>query len=80
MKQKALSEFSREELHLEVKKRTAFFTVFCFMVVLMIGTAVYLTIKSGYGVFTILPVAFIPLLLIIKKTVSDAKKELATRG
>ena len=74
MKQKPLSEFSREELQSEVKKRTAFFTVFCFMVVLMIGTAVYLTIKSGYGVFTIFPVAFFTFLLIIKKKVKESKK------
>jgi Mn2+/Fe2+ NRAMP family transporter len=80
MKQKALSEFSREELQSEVKKRSAFFTVFVFMVFLMVGTAIYLTIKSGYGVFTILPVAFVPLVLMIKKTLADAKKELASRA
>lgn len=80
MKQKALSEFSREELQSEVKKRSAFFTVFVFMVFLTVGTAIYLTIKSGYGVFTILPVAFVPLVLMIKKTLADAKKELASRA
>lgn len=33
------------------------------MMIVMISAGVYLAIKQGFGVFTILPVAFLPILL-----------------
>ena len=68
MKKKELSEFSREELVLEVKKRQQFVGFFTGMVIAMVFCGIYLTVKQGFGVFTILPLTFIPILILMRKS------------
>ncbi len=80
MKAKELSDFSKQELQAEIKKRRFFFGVFIGMLITMFCTGIYLTVKQGFGVFTILPVAFLPLLMLIRKSALDAKKELESRN
>ena len=80
MKQKPLNEFSKEELIAEVSKRNKFFIVSCFCVILMIVSGVFLFTQQGFGFFTILPLAFLPLLILSSKNKNEAKKELESRG
>ena len=79
MKQKPLNEFSKEELITEVKKRNDFFIVSCVFIGLMTFSAIFLFTQQGFGFFTILPVAFLPLLIISVKNKNEAKKELSSR-
>ncbi len=80
MKTKELSQFSKEELQAEIKKRRFFFGVFIGMLLTMFSVGIYLTTKQGFGIFSILPVAFLPMLMLIRKSTLDAKKELESRN
>ena len=52
------------------------YLMFGFLAV-MVSTGIFLTVQQGFGVFTTIPVAFVPIL--IRKSVSDAQKELESR-
>ena len=76
---KVLNELSKEELIIEVKKRNNFFIVSCFFIAIMTCSGIFLFTQQGFGVFTILPVAFLPLLILSSKNKNEAKKELQSR-
>ena len=61
MKQKKLAELTDEELLHEAKKikTTNFYDALIFGV--LIGIAVYSTVKNGFGLLTFLPVVYIPI-------------------
>jgi uncharacterized membrane protein len=80
MKSKQISEFSNEELVTEVKKRKVLFLAFCGMVALLVCCGIFLTVKQGFGVFTMLPIVFISFIVIIRKNYIDAKIELESRN
>lgn len=79
MKNLDLTQLTNEELQLEAKKQKSAFNAFKFIIGLLVGVSIYLTIKSGFGVFTILPVAFAPLLFAMKARLNEIKKEMESR-
>lgn len=79
MKSKILSELSKEQLLIEIKSRKNVFYIYCFFVSIMVCSGIFLTIKKGFGVFSYLPIAFLPILIMVRKNYTDSKKELQLR-
>jgi hypothetical protein len=79
MKTKKLTEFTQEQLLQEEKKRKGLFTVYCFMMGIMIGTAIYTTIVKGYGFFTFFPLFFVPIFAFMYANYKAVQKEIKSR-
>jgi hypothetical protein len=63
MKKEDLSKLSIEELIKEEKKSKPNLIVMLIVIIAMIIMAVLNTIKSGFGIFTFLPIIFLPIAL-----------------
>lgn len=74
-----LSELSVEELKTELKKRTALLLFFCIILGIMLGACLYVTIKKGIGSLTYMPIAFLPIFLIIWKNQKNVRNEIKSR-
>ncbi len=59
MKQKDPSGLTDQELLAEAKKMKSTATTSAVLIGIMIGIAVYSTVKNGFGFFTLLPLFFI---------------------
>ncbi|MFZ4928223.1 hypothetical protein [Chryseobacterium sp. Mn2064] len=75
-----LSELSFDELTKEEKKRSAAHISFCVIMGMLVGVVIYITIKKGFTAFTPLPLAFMPLYLIILSSWRNARKEIKSRN
>lgn len=80
MAQKKLTEFSTEELTQREKALKTSIAVMGGAIALMIAAGAYLTIRKGFGVFTVLPIVFISLFVINFKNLKDIRAELASRN
>ncbi|SDI35100.1 hypothetical protein [Chryseobacterium jejuense] len=74
-----LSELSIEELTTEKKKRTVILIFFSILLGIMVGTCIYATIKKGVSALTFMPIAFLPIFLIIWKSQKDVCNEIKSR-
>ncbi|TDX83033.1 hypothetical protein [Epilithonimonas xixisoli] len=78
MKPKNPSEFTDEQLLRTVKLAKGTLISFSVIFVLMLCTCLYITVTKGFGVFTILPLTFFPILITniitYRKTQDEAKK------
>ncbi|UHO40486.1 hypothetical protein H5J24_11265 [Chryseobacterium capnotolerans] len=74
-----LSELSVEELKTELKKRTALLLFFCIILGIMLVACLYVTIKKGIGSLTYMPIAFLPIFLIIWKNQKNVRNEIKSR-
>ncbi|MGU3374933.1 hypothetical protein [Chryseobacterium sp. M5A1_1a] len=79
MKSTKLSNLSIDELTQEEKKRSAIHISFSIVMGMLIGAAIYVTIKKGFSAISMLPFAFIPLYLIIMVNWQNARKEIKSR-
>lgn len=79
MKQKPLNDLTTADLVIEVKKRQQLVLFFATMLTIIVLSGIFLTIKQGFGVFTTVPIAFVPILILIRKNATEAKKELESR-
>lgn len=61
MKQKEPSEMTNEELSLELQKIKSTNIINAVIVGVMIGVAIYSTVKNGFGILTFFPLFFIPM-------------------
>jgi len=59
MKQKEVSELTDQELLDEAKKIKSNSITFAVLIGIMIGIAIYSTLKKGFGFFTLFPLFFI---------------------
>ena len=80
MKKIDLTQLTDEQLLIEVKKRKQGYDLFKVIIALMIGTAIFTTIKKGFGFFTLFPVFFVPIALSVKGQYDEAQKELHSRN
>lgn len=74
-----LSKLSLDELIKEEKKRSAAHLTFSIIIGLMIGVSIYATVKKGFSGTTPLPLAFIPLYLIIRSSWKNVCNEIKSR-
>ena len=80
MKETDLSKLTREEL-LKQEKTAKTVSAFLFgTIFIQFAAGVFLTFKQGFNVFTILPVAFIPILIVSKTNLKKIRAEIDLRG
>jgi len=80
MKQVPLSELSLEELLKKEKTLKAASTVLGGMLVLLAAASAYLSYLQGFSVFTVLPVAFLPMFIINLSNLKKIQTEIASRN
>jgi hypothetical protein len=81
MDKKDYSTFTTEQLIAEEKKINIAFRVLAGVLILQVCIGVFLAFqKRGFSVFTVLPVAFLPILIMNKKSLEAIRAEIATRS
>ncbi|WP_439554645.1 hypothetical protein [Flavobacterium macrobrachii] len=78
-KQPELSELSIEELEKRAKMTKLSSTMLIVAILFQFLTGVYLTFKNGFNVFIILPMAFLPLIIVNFTNLKKIKEEIAKR-
>lgn len=61
MKNKEIAEMTNEELLLELQKIKSTNTINAVLVGVMVGIAIYSTVRNGLGILTFFPLFFIPM-------------------
>ncbi len=79
MQQNPLAALTKEQLISRAKmaKFTVIFMGVC--VLMMLGSGVYITIQRGFSIFLLIPIAFMPLMLLNVTNYKRIKKELSSR-
>ncbi len=80
MKQVPLSELNQEELLKKEKTLKAASTVLGGMLAILAAASAYLTYLQGFSVFTVLPVAFLPMFIINLGNLKKIQAEIASRN
>jgi hypothetical protein len=80
MNNKKLTELSNEELLKNEKSIKSITTIFYLVILLLIFSSIYITIKKGFGVFTIFPLFFIPFLFTNRISLKEIQKEINSRN
>ncbi|WP_379969364.1 hypothetical protein [Epilithonimonas sp. UC225_85] len=75
-----LSHLSNEQLAKSYNTAKGIFIGFIIVFILLIGTAVFITLTKGFGVFTILPVVFISILVANVTNFNKLKAEMRSRN
>lgn len=78
-KQPQLSELSLEELEKRAKMTKFSNIMLCVALVFQFLVGVFLTYKNGFNVFIILPVAFLPLIIVNFTNLKKINEEIAKR-
>jgi Na+-transporting methylmalonyl-CoA/oxaloacetate decarboxylase beta subunit len=78
-KQPDLSELSLDELEKKLKTLKIANSFFIVSIVLQFFSGIYLTINKGFSPFLVLPVAFLPLLIININSIKNIKAEIVKR-
>lgn len=79
MKTKQSKELSIEELQSKEKKSKIVIAIFGGMIVLMLISSMVLTMMQGFTVFSVLPVAFLPLLSVLFANLKKIQTEIAEK-
>ena len=77
---KELSELSVEELKTKEKGLKVVVGIYIGILTFMSACSVYLTFQQGFNVFTILPVAFLPIFIGFLGNLKKVKNEIALRN
>jgi hypothetical protein len=80
MKQVPLSELSKEELLKKEKNLKGASAVLGGMLVVLAAASAYLSYLQGFSVFTVLPVAFLPMFIINLGNLKKIQTEIASRN
>lgn len=78
-KQPELSELNIVELNKKLSISTTATWFLGIIILLQFAVGIYLTTQKGFSVFTILPVCFIPVLLVNFASIKKIKGEIANR-
>ena len=78
-KQPELSELSIDELEKKAKTSKVATGALAGILLVQLAAGIYLTTKQGFNVFVILPLAFLPILLINVSSLKKIKEEIARR-
>lgn len=77
---KQLSEMSVDELKSQEKQQTTVLGAFIGLILVMAVAAGYLTYLKGFSVSTVLPVAFLPLVLVFSGNLKKTRAEISSRN
>lgn len=75
-----LSHLSNEELVKSYKTAKGIYIGFIVVFILLIATAIFITIKKSFGVFTMMPLVFIPILIANIFNYGKIKEEMKNRN
>jgi len=78
-KQPDLSQLSVEELNKRAKMTKTATIMFGVVLLLQFAIGVYLTLKNGFNVLIIIPVAFLPLMIVNLNSLKNINEEIAKR-
>lgn len=76
----SLSHLSDEQLIKSYNTAKGIFIGFIVVFILLIGTAVFITLKKGFGVFTVLPIVFVSILIANITNFNKLKTEMKSRN
>lgn len=74
-----LQDLTDEQLVKEEKKRKTSYLTYNVLLGIMIGVAIYSTVKKGLGFFTFFPLFFTPMAFLNRRSYMDVKKEINSR-
>lgn len=74
-----LSQLSLEELHKRAKTSRFATGLLLGVIILQFCIGIYLTIKQGFNVFTIIPMAFLPMVMINYAGLKKINEEITKR-
>jgi hypothetical protein len=74
-----LSQLSLEELHKRAKTSRFATGLLLGVIILQFCIGIYLTLKQGFNVFTIIPMAFLPMVMINYAGLKKINEEIAKR-
>ena len=74
-----LTKLSIEELIKKLKTTKLVSGLLAGMLLVQLAMGIYLTIQDGFSIFVVLPVAFLPILLINFTSIKKIKEEIASR-
>jgi len=74
-----LSSLTMEELQKRVKVAKTATGLLAGIVILQFAIGIYLTIKQGFNVFTIIPLCFMPLIFVNSTQIKKLNDEIAKR-
>jgi Ca2+/Na+ antiporter len=80
MKEQDLSKLTTDELKAKEKTIRVSFYFMLGAVFILLSSSIYLTIVKGFNVFTVLPIAFLPLVKLFSKQLKQIKGELEKRN
>jgi hypothetical protein len=79
MKPQKLTQLTEQELLSEQQKAKTIIYSYSIIIGMLIGITIYSTVKKGFGIFTFLPLFFIPFMFILQMNYRAVKKEIMTR-
>jgi hypothetical protein len=79
MAEKKLSELSLDELKAKEKSFKQLLALMGLAIAIMLGCGIYLTIIKGFNTFTVLPLAFLGILLPIVSKLKNVRAEIKSR-
>jgi len=80
MKQESLSNLSLDELKGKEKSLKMAAGMLSGMIVVMFAVGIYLFFQNGFSVFSVLPIAFFPLVGGLFVKIKGVREEIATRN
>ncbi len=80
MKQEELTKMSLDELKSKEKTLKSSMAILGGMIIVLLITGVFLTIKQGFGVFTVLPIVFLPIFTMNIGNLKKIQSEIALRN
>ena len=80
MKQIELIDLTDQELLQEGKKRKSAYISYCMIFGILIGIAIYSTVKNGFGFFTFFPLFFAPIGATSRTNFKAVEKEIQSRN
>lgn len=79
-KEPELSTLTIEELEKRAKTTKTASIMLAVVIGLQFAIGVYLTFKNGFNVFTVIPLAFLPMLIVNFTNIKKIKEEIAKRN
>lgn len=76
----SLSHLNDEQLIKSYNTAKGIFIGFIVVFILLIGAAVFITLKKGFGVFSVLPIVFITILIANMTNFNKLKAEMKSRN
>lgn len=80
MDKKNLADFTNEELLKEVKAIKSYKIYDAFIIGFLAGVAIYSVVKNGFGLFTFLPLVYLPIAKKNKERYAEIERLAQERG